>query len=164
MQELSPVNDDADNEAFDFYLDVDDAAEMAKALRTMEGAGRKDTTVNLVNIGEHCVVALAGTSQVATFEDSPDAHEVRSTDDFEGIFEVVERAYALPVATAIPTPSVVWTRGVLKKLDKIKLGTPLSEADRWEAHWIGGASWRYRVESEGTTFTAMLESCRDGME
>lgn len=164
VQELAPANPQVQCPGFDVYLDLDDAIDAAKALRATEGAGRKDTTVNLVRLGERSAAVMYGTSRVAVLEDSPEAHEVRSTDDFEGIYEVVERAYAMPVATASPVSPVVLTRGVVKKLDKIKLGAPLHDADRWEFHWIGGASWRVRAAAEGTTVTVMLESCRDGLE
>lgn len=162
-QSLEPLNEVDEYPTFELFLGLDEAGDAAKALRGMDGAGRKDTTVDLAVLGEGVVAVLAGPEAVVTFEDVEHADELRSTEEFEGIYEVIDKALALPPHPS-PTSPVVFTRGVLAKLGKVKLGPPLHDADRWEAYHLGGATWAIAMQAEGTHFTALMESARDGLE
>lgn len=163
-QSLEPLNEVDEYPTFELFLGLDEAGNAAKVLRGMDGAGRKDTTVDLAVLEGGMVAVLAGPEAVVTFENVEHADELRSTEEFEGVYEVIEKALALPPQETPPTTPIVWTRGVVRKLDKVKLGSPAHESDRWAVHWLGGASWAVTTEAEGTMFTALLESARDGLE
>lgn len=165
LHDMAPYDGEKPDQ-WSLILDLDDAVEAAKVLKKVEGAGRKDASVYVTLINEDHVAVYAGESHVLSLQQVPDHKELRSTDDYEGIYEQLETISELPRQETPPTSPIVWTRGVINKLLKVRLGDAHHEADRFECHWIGGATWAYRLLSPNhpAAFVAMLESTRDNLE
>lgn len=153
-------------EQWDLIIDIEDAVELGKMLKKVDGAGRKDGSVSLTQISSDHVAIHQGEHHVASLTQVEEHEEYRGSEEFEGIYEQLEKIAELPRQEAPPTSPITWTRGVIKKLLEVRVGDAHSEADRFECHWIGGATWAYRIISPNhpAAFLALLESTRDNLE
>lgn len=145
---------------------VEDAREVAKTVKGIKGSGSKDASVALRVIDDNEVGVFEGEHHLTSLIQLDDHEEYRATKDRKGIYEELERIAELPRFEEPPATPIVWTRGVLKKLLKVFVGDPQKDWDRFEAHWIGGATWAYRIVSPNheSAFVAMMESTRDNLE
>lgn len=160
------VNDGDRPEPWDVIIDIEDAQELGKMLKKIEGAGRKDAAIYLTKVNDDHVAIYQGESHLASLSQIEEHEDYRGSDEFEGIYEQLEKIAELPRQETPPVSPIVWTRGVVKKLLKIRVGDAHHDADRFECHWLGGATWAYRILSpqNPVAFVALLESTRDNLE
>lgn len=145
-------------------VSIDTAKDVATTLRKAPGAGKKDTTVDIVYVSDGSIHFMMGTESLATLENAPGHEDLRSSEEFEGFYERLERIAEWPSEEVPPASPIVFTRDVVAKLGKLKTDQPNRDEDRWELHYIGGATWIYRFMGENAAAAVMLESCRDSLE
>ena len=153
-----------DEPPWNVIVSLDTAKEAATALRKSPGAGRKDTTVDIVRLDDGSIHFMAGTEAIAILQNAPGHENLRSSDEFEGFYEKLERISEWPAEEIPPASPIVFTRDVVAKLGKLKTDLPNRDEDRWELHYIGGATWIYRYMGEFAAAAVMLESCRDSLD
>lgn len=163
VYDLAPSAESQD-EPWSVILSLDTAKEVSAALKKVDGAGRKDSTIDVMGLGETSVALTSGADTLAHLEDAPGAEDLRSTEEFEGFYEKLETISEMPAEELPPTSPIVFTKGVIAKLSKLKVDVPAREEDRYELHHIGGATWVYRFYGEQCAAVVMLESCRDNLE
>lgn len=169
--DLTPASHGAE-EPWDVIISIDTATEAAKAVRAAPDAGKQATTVDIVELSDGSVmIASNSTSEnasldspaIVVLENAPGHEELRPTEEFEGFYEKLERISRLPAEPIPPASPIVFTRDVVAKLSKIKTEKPGKDPDRWELHYIGGATWIYRHYGNQVAASVMLESCRDSL-
>lgn len=159
VHRLTPASE-CGAEPWDVIVDIDSALDSVAALKKVDGYGRKDTTVEVHSIESGFFVS-DGAEAVATLLEDEDSSALRGDDEFQGMYEVVDKAQALP-ALPFENDSLAFTRGVLAKLAKVKLGSPLKDENVWGAQYLGGATFRFLMTDHDANFEAYLEATREG--
>lgn len=163
VYDLAPSAESKDS-PWSVILSLDTAKEVSAALKKVDGAGRKDSTIDVIGLSETSAALTSGADTLAHLEDAPGAEDLRSTEEFEGFYEKLETISEMPAEPVPPVSPIVFTKGVITKLSKLKADVPSRDEDRWELHHIGGATWVYRYHGERCAAVVMLESCRDNLE
>lgn len=152
-------------EPWDVIVSLDTAAEAEEAIRKSPGAGRKDTVVDLVKLSDGRIFIGSGETPFYILENAPGHEELRSTDEYEGFYEKLERISEWPADPIPPAAPIVFTRDVIAKLGKLKTDmAPKDDIGRYELHFLGGATWIYRYQGHTAAAAVMLESCRDNLD
>lgn len=174
VHDLTPATH-GNEKPWDVIVSIDTATEAAKALRASPGSGKQATTVDVIGLSDGSVQIVANATShedqdtsnppvIVGLENAPGHEELRPTEEFEGFYEKLERIGQLPAEPIPPASPIVFTRDVVAKLSKLKTEKPGKDPDRWELHYIGGATWIYRHYGNQVAVSAMLESCRDSLE
>lgn len=152
----------ADAEPWTIIIDVEDAIALSKALKKADGANAADTESMMTVIDEDEILLSQGNTQFGSFLQVEEEEE----GEFEHLWGNLDWIRDQPRHETPPTAPLAWTRIVLEKLLKIRVGDTHRAWDRFEVHWIGGATWTCRVASEDgrSVFTGLLESTRDNLE
>lgn len=158
------ANSHEDEPPWDVIVSIDTAKEASTTLRKAPGAGRQDGSVDVLRLEDGSIHFVSGTESLVSLENAPGHEELRPNKMYEGLYERLERISELPVEVMPPASPIVFTRDVVAKLGKLKTDLPSRDYDRWELHYIGGATWIYRYYGDKAAASVMLESCRDNLE
>lgn len=166
LHDLGIIDVTEDGGQWSLVIHVEEAREVATAIKRIKGSGGKDAAITLRVVDDNEVAVFDGEHHVTSMVQLEDHEDYRGDGEHKGLYEELEYISELPRTELPPAEPIVWTRGVIKKLLKVYVGDPQKDWDRFECHWIGGATWAYRIlsESHESAFVAMLESTRDNLE
>lgn len=154
--------DHAESTPWTVIIDVEDADALQKTLKGVEGSNAKDTRVTLTTIDADEVALHQGERYLGSFLQV----EEEEPGEFDRVWGNLDYIGSLQGRRTPPTAPLAWTRIVLEKLLKVRVGDGHKAWDRFEVHWLGGATWSCRIVSEDgqSVFTGLLESTRDNLE
>lgn len=162
IHRLTPTKPCLGMPTWDTLINLDQADAAIAALKGVDGIGKKDTTVEVHHL-EGGFLVSDGAEPIVSLREDEDSTALRGDEEFSGIFDALDAAEELE-AQPLTNERLVWTKGVLAKLAKVKLGSPIRDEDMWSAEWLGGATFRYQMadHESGADFTAYLEATREG--
>ncbi|MDS2171637.1 hypothetical protein Q7C18_02905 [Nesterenkonia sp. CL21] len=113
-------------------VDRYEVADFAKALRKVDGFGRKDTAVQ-VELGSRFTVTH-GDQTLVDLGESPSAENLGSTAEHVGLYELADEWLGREDREV---RGVRLTKDMAQKLTKIKTGKPPSDVEVWEMRAVG---------------------------
>lgn len=141
-----------------FHAHIADLKEVASALKKVEGAGRAGTVVTIQVIDGQLTIR-SGTIDLAVLSDADPERVTESTDTEVGLWEEVETVMAMKPN---PVPAIAFTRDLLKRIDKVRVGKPNQPSDVWDFAVLGGNTVGLKF---GANMIVLLEAVeRDGYE
>lgn len=141
-----------------FYIHIGDCKEVAGALKKVEGAGRAGTVVTMQVIDGQLVIR-DGTQDLAVLDNADPEGLTESTDDSIGIWEDVVTAMGREPVRSSP---LAFTRDLLKRLDKVRVGKTNQSYDVFDFAVLGGNTVGVKF---GNSMTVLLEAVeRKGYE
>lgn len=141
-----------------FYIHIGDCKEVAGALKKVEGAGRTGTVVTMQVIDEHLVIR-DGTQDLAVLDNADPEGLTESTSDSIGIWEDVVTVMGREPVRSSP---LAFTRDLLKRLDKVRVGKTNQSYDVFDFAVLGGNTVGVKF---GNSMTVLLEAVeRKGYE
>lgn len=141
-----------------FYIHIGDCKDVAGALKKVEGAGRAGTVVTMQIIDEQLVIR-DGTQDLAVLDNADPEQLTESTADSVGIWEDVVNVMAREPVKASP---LAFTRDLLKRLDKVRVGKTNQPYDVFDFAVLGGNTVGVKF---GNSMTVLLEAVeRKGYE
>lgn len=130
-------------------LHVDDVKDVAGQLKKLEGVGRAGTTVT-IEFGERTRI-MSGPDLVADLADADPDNETWGDTEHVGLWEEIETAMA---REPLQSPAIAFTRDLIARLGKIRIGKVQQGTDVWDFALLGGNTVGVRF---GPNFTGLLE-------
>lgn len=141
-----------------FYAHITELKEVASALKKVEGAGRADTTVTM-HLDAGRLVINSGTVAVAVLDDVDPERLTESTTDSIGQWEEVLDVMGREPLEGRP---LAFTRDIIKRLDKVRVGKTNQPYDVFDFAWLGGNTVGVKF---GKNMTVLLETVeREGYQ
>ncbi|MEG2778202.1 MAG: hypothetical protein RR905_02820 [Aurantimicrobium sp.] len=141
-----------------FYIHIGDCKDVAGALKKVEGAGRAGTVVTMQVIDGQLVIR-DGTQDLAVLDNADPEELTESTSDSIGIWEDVVTVMGREPVRSSP---LAFTRDLLKRLDKVRIGKTNQPYDVFDFAVLGGNTVGVKF---GKDMTVLLEAVeREGYE